>query len=311
MRAPHPGGRVEAGPPGRRALAPTVAPPDCPPIPESALRPGDVLLSYGSDTDLIDVVIRTLDDGIYSHAAVWDGECVVEATLRGVRRSSLKEEQEQSYIDVYRWRPTPPTAHVLGDAAYPYQPVTAEADKIADARLDYSYSKMVLAGLVIGISKVPLDAEMRGRVRYVANALADWVLSLKKKGKGSMTCTEVVATTFWDASDDRKYAIDIIVDGSRDSDAIRAVAQSPRGPGAKPPVSDDELKQTCLELFLETAPGVGREALLAWADAQSHALRFGTPLPTGGRPSVPLACVTPRDLQRSPDLKCVGRLPTR
>ena len=298
--------------PGRRALAPTVAPPCGPPIFESDLHPGDVLLSYGSDADLIDIVITTLDDGDYSHAAVWDGDCVVEATLRGVRRSTLKEELTQQYVDVYRWRPTPPTAHVLGDERYPYQPVTAEADRIADAGLKYSYSKMVLAGLVIGISKVPVDAEMRGRVRYVANALADWVLSLKKKGKGSMTCTEVVSTTFWDASPDRLYAIDIIVDGSRDIETIKTAAKGPLRPPAKPPLSDDERdKQRCFELFLETAPGVRPEALAAWADAQSRALTFGPRPAKGGGPDVPLACVTPHDLQRSPDLKCVGRLTKR
>ena len=268
-----------------------------------------MLLSFGSDKDWIDRLIRKLDDGIYSHAAVWDGTCVVEATLRGVRRSTLKEEEHQSYIDAYRWQPTPPAGHVLGDTAYPYGPVTAQADKIADAGLGYSYSKLVLAALVIGVSKVPFDAPMRAFVRIVADGLAAWVLDLKKKGKQGMTCTEVVSTTFWDASPDRRYAIDILVDGSRDIETIRAAAEGPRRARARQPVSHDERdKRKCLDLFLQTAPGVRRAALTAWADAQSRALKFGPHATKGGGPDVPLACVTPHDLQRSPDLKCVGRV---
>jgi len=298
--------------PGRRALAPTVTPRDPPPISESDLLPGDVLLSYGGDADLIDLVIRKLDDGIYSHAAVWDGKCVVEATLRGVRRSTLKEELTQQYVDVYRWQPTPPAGHELGDKTYPYQPVTEEADRIADAGLPYSYKKILLAALVIGISKAQVDPEMRAVVRRVLDELASWVLALEKDGKRGTTCTEVVSTTFWDAAADQRYAIDIIVDGSRDSETIRTVAEGPGGPGAKPPVSEDERnKQRCLELFLKAVPGVEREALLAWAAAHSSALTGGTHRATRGGRKVPLSCVTPRDLQRSPNLKCVGRLRKR
>ncbi len=57
-------------------MAAIAAPPNCPRISDSDLRPGDVLLSYGSG-DWIDKLIVLLDDGIYSHAAVWDGTCVI------------------------------------------------------------------------------------------------------------------------------------------------------------------------------------------------------------------------------------------
>src|SRR5713226_2783723 len=141
------------------------APPDCPPITKTDLRPGDVLLSFGDLNDWIDRLIIKLDDGIYSHAAVWDGTCVVEATLRGVLRTTLEDEETQAYLDAYRWQPSPPDGHVLGDGLYPSQPVTDEADRIAKSGAKYSYHKMILAALVVGVSKIQVDAQTRALVR--------------------------------------------------------------------------------------------------------------------------------------------------
>ena len=287
------------------------APPDCPPISKTDLRPGDVLLSLGNPDDWIDRLITEFDDGIYSHSAVWDGECVVEATLRGVLRTTLEDEETQGHLDAYRWHPSPPNGHVLGDPEYPYQPVTEQADKIAKSGAKYSYNKLLLAALVIGASKVPANPIMRALVRKLLSKLAAWVLALEKEGRRGMTCTEVVSSSFWDASPDRRYAINILVDGSRDFEAIGDVA-GPLGPRAKRLLSAFERdKRKCLELFLRAASSLQRDAFKAWADAQTSALQFGPRAVQGGGPSVPLACVTPRDLQRSPDLKCVGRLPHR
>ncbi|HVH09469.1 MAG TPA: hypothetical protein VM736_06705 [Gemmatimonadales bacterium] len=271
-----------------------------------------MLLSYGSDSDWIDRVIVKLDDGIYSHAAVWDGECVVEATTRGVLRTTLEDEETQQYLDAYRWQPSPPNGHVLGDTDYPSEPVTHEADTIAASGAKYSYHKLMLAALVIGVSKVPPDPITRTFVRKVLNQFAKWVLALEKDGKRGMTCTEVVSTTFWDASPQRRYAINIRVDGSRDSEAIRAVAGGPRGQLARRAVSGYERdKRKCLALFLKGASSLSRDTLRRWGEAQADALKLGPRVTQGGGPDVPLACVTPRDLQRSPDLKCIGRLPHR
>lgn len=284
------------------------APPDCPPITKTDLRPGDVLLSFGDPNDWIDRLIIKLDDGIYSHAAVWDGTGVVEATLRGVLRTTLEDEEKQAYLDAYRWQPSPPDGHVLGDAAYPYQPVTDEADKIAQSGAKYSYHKLMLAALVIGVSKIQVDAKTRALVRTLVNKVAAWVLAHEKHG---MTCTEVVSTTFWVASPDRRYAIDILVDGSRDFEAIEDVAAGLSGPRAKLLSDYERDKRNLLELFLNASSSLQRDAFKAWADAQAGALKLGPRLTKAGGPDVPLACVTPRDLQRSPDLKCVGRLPHR
>lgn len=292
-------------------MAPIAAPPDCPRISRSDLHPGDVLLSNGSDW--IDKLICRLDDGIYSHAAIWDGNCVIEATLRGVLRSSLEDEETQLYVDAYRWQPEPPAGHVLGDAAYPYQPVTAQADKLADEGLGYAYKKLMLAALVIGMSKVPANRVTRRLVRIVLDELAAWIVDqIDKGGKRGMTCTEVVSTSFWQAAADEKYAIKIVVDGSRDDESLRAVAQGPLNARARGSRSDYEReKRECLELFLKADHSVKRRDLAALAAAHFGARAKGVVEQAAGGPDVPLACVTPRDLQRSPDLKCIGRLSER
>jgi len=140
----------------------------------------------------------------------------------------------------------------------------------------------------------------------LANEFAAWVLAHLKQG---MTCTEVVSTTFWDALPNRSYAIDIVVDGSRDFEAIGDVAAGPSGPRAKPLSDYERDKRNLLALLLKASPSLQPDGLKAWADAQADALKRGSRVAKGGGPDVPFACVTPRDLQRSPDLKCVGRLP--
>ena len=75
-------------------------------LPVSALRPGDVLLSCG--TEALSILISRLDGGDYSHSAVWDGAKAVDATPDGVVRHDLQHDMdEQWFIDAYRWHSPP------------------------------------------------------------------------------------------------------------------------------------------------------------------------------------------------------------
>ena len=65
-----------------RAPAPPPSPTTQPSPP--TLCPGDVLLSCGREA--LSQLICKVDGGMYSHAALWDGHKVVEATARGVVR---------------------------------------------------------------------------------------------------------------------------------------------------------------------------------------------------------------------------------
>ncbi len=55
------------------------APRDCPPITKTALRPGDVLLSSGSD-DWINRLFPKRYAGMDTNAAVWDELCELVGT---------------------------------------------------------------------------------------------------------------------------------------------------------------------------------------------------------------------------------------
>jgi len=68
---------------------------------ESQLRPGDVLLVRGDSR--LSEGIRELDGGSYSHAAIWDGSSLIESTLPRVRVASFEQCAATAVlIDAYR-----------------------------------------------------------------------------------------------------------------------------------------------------------------------------------------------------------------
>lgn len=68
---------------------------------QSELETGDVFLSLGRGD--LSAGIHRLDGGDYSHAALWSGSSVVEATLPSVRDVALGALTGRSeYVDVYR-----------------------------------------------------------------------------------------------------------------------------------------------------------------------------------------------------------------
>jgi len=269
-------------------------------------------------------LIRKLTDGFYSHSAVWDGqnvadgEYVVEATARGVRSDTLDfETGEQWYVDAWRWKPHPPNGHNLGDLPdYPSQPVTDEADSIAKRGVQFAYDELLMAALVVVLSRLPTEPLMRAAIRIGLSALEDWIHSHITGGKESMMCTAVVCTSFWEAPPNPKYAINISVDGSRAAQLLAAASQPPR-PQVPPGVSIaertaadyEELRRQCARLLLEAAGPAQRELLRRTAGRPwPRTSGTGTVLEPAGGPWVPVSCVTPRDLQDSPNLDFVGRL---
>lgn len=283
-------------------------------ITQDDLLPGDVLLSFGTGT--LSDMIRILSGGLYSHAAVWDGENVIEATERGVKRDTLQfETTAQVYVDAYRWQPLPPEDHQLGDPAYPSRPVTDQAGAIAAAGPKFAYDELLMAAFVISVSDLPLGP-FRALAREVVWKLDAWVHKhVEGRKKRTMVCTEVVCTSFWQADPNPLYAINIQVGGSRAAQLVAAASRpSPRraalvkGAIAAPSMSEDEeLRRQCARLLLRAA-GPSRRKRLRASVAAPRAVAAGPVLEPAGGPGIPLGCVTPRDLQDSPNLKLVGRL---
>ena len=287
----------------------------------SDLQPGDVLLSAG--TEWISKAIIKMAGGSYSHSSVWDGHDVIGAITRGVVRDALKNEVgAQAYVDAYRWRPVPAGGHELGDARYPAVPVLAEAGKLADGHYKFAYDELMLAGLVVLVSKANWSPWMRAAARVILSKLDAWVHEVVVKlGYRGMMCTEVVCTSYWKAPRPHDYAISIRLDAPRTAHLLSVAGLAPMAPpgafataSAVRELSDDQVRQRCGQLFVAALTAAGPASL---RPAAAVAFRGGGtsdedndyPIitPAGG-PLLPLGCVTPRDLEESRSLKLVGRI---
>ena len=298
--------QTTAGPSGTQPL-----------LPKSALFPGDVLLSCGAGA--LSEMIRRLDGGLYSHAAVWDGECAVDATASGVKRNTLEhDEDEQVFIDAYRWHAALPNADPdLGGAGYPSKPVLDQAAKIVQQGPAFAYDELLLAALVIWLSNRPADKWLRMAARLLFSRFQVWFHErVTKPGKQSMVCSEVVARSFDQAVTPPDYSIKVIVDGSRDPAAIAAAIKAQGGISADfirplppaPASSYDALKRRYGEILVSGMTGPEREHLLRFAAANLTTDSTSVLLMPAGKKDLPPNCVTPHDLQRSPNLRYLGRL---
>ena len=286
-------------------------------FPKKDLLPGDVLLSCG--TEPLSELIRRLDGGLYSHAAIWDGNCAVDATAKGVVRRELEQDIEaQWFIDAYRWHTGLPGNDLdLGKGIYSPTPVMKRTDRIVDDKTLFAYDQLLLAALVIWMSNQPDDPWLRASARILLSRFQVWLLDrVRKQGKKEMVCSEIVARSFDEAAQPPDYTITVIVDGSRDAAAIADAVQaqgavSPRSAG--PPVATsvsayDDLKRKYGELIVSGMTDAEKARLLVYADAVASTDAGTYGVMTTGNTGLPPNCVSPRDLQRSPNLRKLGRV---
>jgi hypothetical protein len=285
-----------------------------PKISKSDLRPGDVLLSCGCEA--LSELIRRVDGGDYSHSAMWDGEFAVDATGSGLKRRKLEDDEAvQWFIDAYRWH-EPPEGPVLGSPKYPTHPVLDELNEIFEHGAAFAYDGLVLAALVIWVSNQPSDQWLRRAARLLLSRFEDWFLRrIRKAGKTAMVCSETVARSFDQAERPPNYSIEIIVDGSRDSAAIEDAAKADGAGGGgvatETPTrvtSYEDVKRRFGEILLTGMRPDERARLLDFADLNARTRRGPPETVEVGESGLPPSCVTPHDLQRSPNLKVIGRL---
>lgn len=154
------------------------------------LLPADVLLSRG-DSDISTGIVE-LDGGTYSHAALWSGAEVIESTLPYVREAPLHVcGQHALFIDVYR--------HVREDL--PREDIVSQARTHLGKR--YGTLDLGVATFTVAVSSwMPGDwAEMNSL--YGSDRLARVLHFLSSCGQDTradeLTCSELVATAFFDA----------------------------------------------------------------------------------------------------------------
>lgn len=286
------------------------------PIRKRELRPGDVLLSYGQEP--LSRMIRFLGGGSYSHAALWDGTHIVETSTDDVTLVPLRCATEgQRYVDIYRWQTLEEPVRVLGSAGYESAPVARYGTGIGTVGLGFANDEAVMLGLIVTLSDLSGNLLLRQAVRVALSLLADWIHDRIAPDHRAMICTETVCTAFWEADPaTRRYAVHIDLGGSREIDVLQAIAP-PTLHGILGPAEEeaDELRRMAATLFLQAS---GQEAAFrARAAAVTPMLMgIGGPPPGPGLrevggPLAPLGCVTPHDLQHSPNLQPVGRLSQR
>ena len=232
------------------------------------LQPGDVLLYHG--TGFISDMIRLFDGSDYSHAALFNGQNVVEAIASGITARSLTESvAEAKYVDVYRFI-SGDGQHKLGEAGYPAQPILDTAAQFVAKADRYAYEQIVLLAALAGTRRIPVVSDipfLRWILRNILDNAADVINKIIAAGKEPMICSELVYRCYTESGP--QY--DLIIRGA-DTLAMRA----------------------------RSIPPLGGSAAAAAAGGQSHdAAAIQAELDD---------FVTPRDLRDSPDLYKVGTL---
>ncbi len=168
------------------------------------LKKGDVLLCRGKG--LLSDLIVLFDGGKYSHAAFFDGEQVVQATLHGIVRESIDSLKEEEFVDVYRFVKD---GDYLGEGEYPAKPVVSEAEKIVSEKLKYATDHLILLALLTLTRKIPLEPLEKKLLRVILDHATEVLFKIIDEGKTPMVCSETVYTIFQKALPENKYKIEI------------------------------------------------------------------------------------------------------
>lgn len=257
------------------------------------VKKGDVLLSYGDGW--ISDVIRLVDGGDYSHAALFDGKLIVEAGLRGVVATPLEKEVEaQKYVDVYRFKSD--SGSPFSPPDWPVEPVTNQAHYYLDKGTKYADNQLYLVGLLIVVRKMPY-----GRVeKAVLRAILAMIFKLFKRiieGKEtkSVVCSELVYRSFYEAIPKKKYGLTIKGTLAPLKAKIDSLVENELVEGYQ---RDEEIENTINQIeqmYREINPEFPASEEIV------SSLRAGNPL-------VAAEMVSPHDLQLSPNLEKIGRV---
>jgi len=298
-------------PKSRRRLAPLRAQPPHKEITRADLLPGDVLLSLGKKLE--SSLIRIFTGGAYSHSGIWDGDHSIDASDDGVKPRDLAYVLDrQRYVDAYRWHSRPPE-HELRAPDYPDTPVIAYARQIVADGTAFATDELVMAAFAIAVTRVQPTVALRLAARMVMNHLEHWIHTHITGKVRAMICTEVVCSAYWEASPDRRYAVNVRLAESRAAELVRmAERRAPRQKFWNLDVEDTspdaylDVRAECARLVLASV-GPAMKAGIQASAARRPSLRSPVDAPAGGG-LVPVGCVTPRDLQDSPSLRLLGRI---
>lgn len=262
---------------------------------QSDLRSGDILLSLGGSS--VSDVIHGLDGGWYSHAALWSGVDVIEATDPNVQRNTLENSiaTGRRYLDVYRHR----------------RATATQCEQVVENALHYigrtyAWGDLLLGGVIVSSGSFLFrgrELEQRAWLRTMQALNRFLLLDVERAGE-LVTCVELVCRSYLAAG--LSLAIDL--QGLRCHTGVNVTAA---------------LAELAKHHIIGTSKGEEHEVLMAVATFQEELFKL-----TGAPPRVLLPnpgstgrgaeagavvggdwganLVTPRDLMQSPDLDLIG-----
>jgi hypothetical protein len=169
----------------------------------SQLQPGDVLLSYGHGW--LSSAIRFIDGGRYSHAGLYDGKKVVEATKAGIASRDIEEDlKEQKFIHVYRYRGDNGEHLGSADAAE----LIDKANDYAKAGGKFAYHQLFLLATLAIFRRAPLPLFLKKLLRATLDDALAALNDVLQNGKQPVICSELVYRIYYEA-DANRYGLSI------------------------------------------------------------------------------------------------------
>ncbi|MCL9780718.1 hypothetical protein M9194_04610 [Vibrio sp. S4M6] len=172
------------------------------------VQAGDVLLSYGGDRSWISWLIKQIDGGDYSHAAFFDGECIIQAggPDTGVHAVSLQDQVDsQEYVDVYRFKSD--SGIPFSQPDWPVSPVIDRARSYLGK--DYATNQLYLVGVLIVLRKMPITHIGKKFTRTIISGMYILLNKLLAKKTKAVVCSELVYRAFYEAPPEMKYGLTI------------------------------------------------------------------------------------------------------
>lgn len=263
-----------------------------------ALEPGDVLLSLGQGN--VSAAIQALDGGKYSHAAIWSGECVIESTTPRVVEHSLQTSlgaHPRRYIDVYRHRRASARAATAVERA---------RESLGNA---YGRGDLVLLALLLSTSKWVPSRPAQLSFLLQGCRLNQFVKGALHAESRLVTCAGLVARSYLAAEIPLRVRVSTV--GRVDAKllglgALEFALDAKRSEVAQLEREWQELQRQLAVLFAGELTQCSVSAPLGTSLDVTRSAKTSAVLAVGAEWSANL--VTPRQLEKSPDLRFCGRL---
>jgi hypothetical protein len=270
-------------------------------IPKNQLQVCDILLYKGEG--VLSHLIRLFDGGSYSHTSIYLGNNeVLEAIDGGISRRTVDISVGSTHVDVFRF--VSDSGQRIGPAPGNLSevPVAARAAYYDQNRQRYAYEQLLLLAFLAATRRLPLVGWIPGLgllLRSFLDPAAKLLAQIIAAGKEPMICSELVYRCYEEAGQP-VYQIKI-----RGADILKAasLAAAPTLAQASAFNAGSSLAEAQVLREQQDVQMAAREFLSAYTLAKNA----NNPAGTVTALAVP-DFVTPRDLEKSPNLILLGEL---